>query len=77
MDLDIFDAIRLHLIVKFDVDDARYVAEPYDLRPLGGQVSLRAFVVQGPTAGWAEFPRWTNLDITRENFLPRKGQAKA
>jgi hypothetical protein len=74
MDLDIFDAIRLHRVVNFDVDGERYTVEPYDIRPLGNEVSLRAFVVRGPLDGWAEFARWTKLDFTRETFSPRPDQ---
>ena len=77
MDLDLFDAIRLQRIVEFDVDGVRYAVEPYAFKMTKNNIFLRAFVVQGPSAGWAEFSRWTNLRITRDTYAPRNDPGKA
>jgi hypothetical protein len=71
MELDLFDAIRLHRLIEFDADGERFLVEPHGLSALDEGSSLRAFVVEGPRLGWNQFEQWSNLKVTRSNF-PRR-----
>jgi hypothetical protein len=68
MELDLFDAIRLHRLVEIDSEGVRYTIEPYELQGS----ALVAYTVEGPELGWAKFPNWNNLKITGERFTPRE-----
>lgn len=71
MELDLFDAIRLHRVIEIEADGERFLAEPHGLSAVDEVSSLRAFVVEGPRLGWNQFQQWSNLKVTRKNF-PRR-----
>lgn len=70
MELDLYDAIRLHLIIEIDAEGGRYTVEPHSLTGEGRQ-ALQGFVVAGPVLGWKKFPDWKNLKIANKTFAPR------
>lgn len=72
MELNLFDAIRLHRLIEIEADGDRFVAEPHALIAVDDGSSLRAFVVEGPRLGWNQFPQWSNLRVTRMNFSRRE-----
>lgn len=72
MELDLFDAIRLHRLIEIEADGARFIVEPHELSALDEGSSLRAFVVEGPRLGWNQFQQWSNLKVTRMNFSRRE-----
>ena len=72
MELDLFDAIRLHRLIEIDADGERFLVEPHGLIDADEGSSLRAFVVEGPRLGWNQFDEWSNLKVTRHNFQRRE-----
>lgn len=72
MDLDLFDAIRLHRIIEVDADGGRYSIEPHNLSAETGKSVLRAFAIAGPVLGWKDFTEWSNLRLTDRTFTPRR-----
>jgi hypothetical protein len=72
MELDLYDAIRLHRLISFEAEGARLIVEPHALSALDEGSSLRAFVVEGPRLGWNQFEQWSNLKVTRMNFSRRE-----
>ena len=75
MELDLFDAIRLHRLIEIEAEGDRFICEPHALSPLDEGSSLRAFVVEGPRLGWSQFQEWSNLKVTRMNFTRREPRA--
>ena len=71
VELDLFDAIRLHRLIEIDADGERFLVEPHGLIAVDDVSSLRAFVVEGPRLGWNQFQEWSNRIVTRNNF-PRR-----
>lgn len=71
MDLDIWDAIRVHLVVELDCDGERHQLEPYGCDVRDGEPVLVGYVLTGPEAGWREFRDWSGLQISRRKFAPR------
>jgi hypothetical protein len=72
MELDLFDAIRLHRLIEIDAEGDRFIVEPHALSALDEGSSLRAFIVEGPRLGWSQFQEWSNLKVTRMNFTRRE-----
>ena len=72
MELDLFDAIRLHRLIEIEAGGDRFIVEPHALSVLDEGSSLRAFVVEGPRLGWNQFQQWSNLKVTRMNFSRRE-----
>lgn len=72
MELDLFDAIRLHRLIEIEADGDRFIVEPHALSALDEGPSLRAFVVEGPRLGWNQFEQWSSLKVTRLNFSRRE-----
>ncbi|WP_421730312.1 hypothetical protein [Brevundimonas sp.] len=69
MNLDIWDAIRAHLVVELECDGVRHQLEPYECDGMGSP--LRGYVLTGPELGWREFRDWNNLKITNRRFEAR------
>lgn len=69
MGLDIWDAIRMRLVVELGCDGAHFQLEPYECGGMGAP--LRGYVLAGPELGWREFQGWSDLKITRRQFEPR------
>ena len=72
MELDLFDAIRLHRLIEIEAEGDRFIVEPHTLSALDEGSSLRAFVVEGPRLGWSELQQWSNLQVTRMKFSRRE-----
>jgi len=75
MELDLYDAIRLHRLIEIDAGGERFIVEPHGVSALEEGPSLRAFVVEGPRLGWNQFQDWSNLKVTRNNFPRRESAA--
>jgi hypothetical protein len=72
VELDLFDAIRLHRIVQIEAGGATYSVEPHGVHQSDqGSGILRAFVICGPTLGWQNFADWSNLKISGKQYAPR------
>jgi hypothetical protein len=75
MELNLYDAIRLHRLIEIEAEGDRFIVEPHALSALDEGESLRGFVVEGPRLGWSQFQEWSNLKVTRMNFTRREPRA--
>lgn len=75
MELNLFDAIRLHRLTEIEAGGERFIVEPHALSALDEGSSLRAFVVEGSRLGWNQFQDWSSVKVTRTNFSRREPRA--